>query len=76
MAYNGYTNWTRWNVALWLYNDEGLYNLAKDMLDQYESKTKAADAILDSLHDLGITNKTNNAKYSREGIIEALRGWQ
>jgi hypothetical protein len=30
--YNGHKNWTHWNVALWLGNDEGLYRLALDHL--------------------------------------------
>ena len=29
-SYNGWTNYSTWNVALWLQNDEGLYNLAKE----------------------------------------------
>ena len=29
-TYNGWTNYETWNVALWLGNDEGLYNLARD----------------------------------------------
>lgn len=73
-TFNGYTNWKRWNVALWINNDEGLYNLAEDMLEQHGSKTKAADAILQTLHDLGITHTPDGAKYSRAGIVEALRG--
>ena len=25
-AFNGYANWEEWNVALWLNNEESLYN--------------------------------------------------
>ncbi len=28
-TYNGWTNYETWNVALWLGNDEGLYNMAR-----------------------------------------------
>ena len=28
--YNGWTNYETWNVALWLQNDEGLYNFARE----------------------------------------------
>ena len=31
-TYNGHKNWTHWNVALWLSNDEPLYRLAIDHL--------------------------------------------
>ncbi len=29
MSYNGWENYETWNVALWIGNDEGLYNMAK-----------------------------------------------
>ena len=31
--YNGWNDWTTWNVALWINNDECYYNIAKDCND-------------------------------------------
>ena len=31
--YNGWNDWTTWNVALWINNDECFYNIAKDCKD-------------------------------------------
>ena len=28
--YNGWSDWTTWNVALWINNDECYYNIAKE----------------------------------------------
>ena len=29
-TYNGWNDWTTWNVALWINNDECFYNIAKE----------------------------------------------
>ena len=31
--YNGWSDWTTWNCALWIGNDEGLYHIAKSCVD-------------------------------------------
>lgn len=36
--YNGWKNRSTWNVALWIQNDEGLYNMAKDYVQEREGK--------------------------------------
>lgn len=38
-TYNGHKNWTHWNVSLWIGNDEGLYNMAKDCIRQARNWT-------------------------------------
>ena len=43
--YNGHKNWNYWNVALWIGNDEGLYNLALD-LKRKAGTRKAAEAFV------------------------------
>ena len=35
-TYNGWKNYETWNVALWISNDEVLYNLAKECRDYAE----------------------------------------
>jgi hypothetical protein len=40
MGYNGWKNYETWNVALWMYNDELLYNIAgmvASMKDDYNA---------------------------------------
>ena len=34
--YNGWSDWTTWNCALWINNDEGLYNIAKTCEDWFD----------------------------------------
>ena len=34
--YNGWTDWTTWNCALWINNEPTLYNLASECVDYAE----------------------------------------
>ena len=75
MAYNGYTNWARWNIALWLYNDEALYGIVKEAQENNRTIRKTTDAIMEALRELNVTHTPDGAKFSRAGIVEALRAW-
>ena len=45
MTYNGHKNYQTWNVTLWINNDEGLYNLAR--------QCSSYDEFVDCMKDLG-----------------------
>ncbi|NIU00386.1 MAG: hypothetical protein GWN01_05435 [Nitrosopumilaceae archaeon] len=45
-TYNGFTNWDTWDLALWLNNDEGIYNHALN-LNLEELKTFAEKLLKD-----------------------------
>lgn len=52
ISYNGWSNYETWNVALWLQNDEGLYNLACESgsyQDFIEEVTSYGDATPDGV---------------------------
>lgn len=73
MAYNGHKNWSCWNVSLWINNDEGLYNEALHFARRH-TRTEAARLMLESLHEVGITQTPDGAKYSISSIRAAMVG--
>lgn len=83
--YNGHKNWAHWNVALWIGNDEGLYNLALDCRKQarralwrkagFRSSTElAAGLFIQELQNAGITKTPDGATYSKTAVLAAIRG--
>ena len=39
-GYNGWKNRATWNIALWIGNDEGLYNVAMDYVNRQKKAGK------------------------------------
>jgi hypothetical protein len=63
--YNGWSNYETWNVALWLGNDEGLYNIARQHRD--------FASLRDDLRELGIVETDDGVSFNDSGLdIEEL----
>ncbi len=70
--YNGHKNYNFWNVALWIGNDEGLYNMAKDHIRRCATLDDAARAIVDDLAELGIEKTPDGSPYSFSSVRAAI----
>lgn len=69
--FNGHESYNAWNVSLWILNDEGLYGLAQDCVDQTNTLDEAARVLLSLL-----PNETpDGVRYSFHTVRLALRGW-
>jgi len=71
--YNGYKNWSHWNVSLWVNNDEYLYRQARYYARTFK-RQDAARAMLSALTESGITETPDGAPYSVSAILGAMRG--
>lgn len=58
--YNGWANYETWNVALWMQNDEGLYNLAHECKNYAEYR--------DRLRELGVIETPDKVSLNDTGI--------
>ena len=63
--YNGWSDWTTWNCALWIGNDEGLYNWARDIRDY--------GMFIDTMREFGMKQTPDGAKLSLIHISEPTR---
>jgi len=69
--YNGHHCWNCWNVALWIGNDEGLYNLALECNQECKNLTLAANRFINFV---GSTHTRDGAKYTLKAVRNALEG--
>ncbi len=68
--YNGHRSHAAWNVALWIGNDEGTYNRAKQLLSVCRTKVRAAERLLAELPE----STPDGVKYTKTTVLLALRG--
>ena len=69
-TYNGHKNWNYWNVSLWINNDERLYWLARDCVNQTDNKDNAARCFL---RHVGANKTPDGAPYSISSVRAAMR---
>lgn len=63
--YNGWKNRETWNVALWIGNDEGMYEFAKEC-GTYQN-------FVDQMREVGITETPDHVAYNDSGLdVERL----
>ena len=72
IPYNGHRSWNAWNVALWIGNDEGLYNFAQDCLKRAKRNPNQAAKIF--MRDYGYTKTPDGAVYSHIAVYEVMKG--
>ena len=60
--YNGWSDWTTWNCALWINNDEGLYNIARHCEDWFD--------FIVAMQDFGMNKTPDGAKWTEADYDE------
>lgn len=73
-GYNGYKNKTQWNVSLWINNDEGLYQLAREFIAANTNRNEAARDMMLFLELTGQDKTPDGFKYSTTAIRAAMVG--
>ena len=74
--YNGHPSKAAWNVSLWINNDEGLYNLAREAIRVTKTRRQAAGYMLRELKDCGIEKTPDGYKYTVTNIMRAMIGYE
>lgn len=75
-TYQGHKNWNHWNVSLWINNDEGLYDLARQAIRDAQTRTTSsrAKAVQYFLDAVGATHTPDGAPYSASSVRAAMVG--
>lgn len=67
--YNGHKNYNAWNVSLWLFNDESLYNAVRYCIKRSRNKEIAAQRLIELLPE----STPDGVKYTYTNVRLALR---
>ena len=60
--YNGWSDWTTWNAALWIGGDEGFYNVARECRDYIQ--------FMDIMREIGSDKTPDGARWDDADLDE------
>jgi len=72
VKFYGHPSRAAWNVSLWINNDEGLYNLARESVRVTKTRRQAAERMLSTLNEYGIKKTPDGYKYTITTIMHAM----
>jgi len=67
-TYNGWANYETWNVALWIGNDEGLYNIARRCVNYQQFADSVSEFITQTVDGVA----WNDAQLDRVELDEMI----
>ena len=83
-TFNGHKNWNHWNVSLWINNDEGLCNLARECIKEapasnyvrhgYRPRDAASFLFMARIHGMGIYTTPDGGIYNQTAVRAAMVG--
>ena len=79
MTYQGHRNWHHWNVSLWLFNEEYLYNNLRAYVEGTSTLDSAAAHMLYHIERAangGPATTPDGAPYTFTSIRAAIAGWE
>jgi hypothetical protein len=72
--YNGHPSYNAWNVALWIGNDEGLYNFARDCKRNCSGTLRqAALNFVREMEDIGQPRTGDGVRWTVTNVMRAMR---
>ena len=67
--YNGWKNYETWNVALWIGNDEGLYNMALEYTEQHKDDGCGVyKGFVEGLREVGSLQTPDSVAWNDSGL--------
>ena len=67
-TYNGYANYETWNVALWIQNDEWLYNTAKACVEFCSDTETPYDKFIRCMSNVEKYTTGDNVRWDSDAV--------